>query len=84
LIVHWPETQAAKAFGLAQLRPQPPQLDGSLVGSTHLPLHTTDGAGQSISHLPATQRAPDPHAWKHEPQLFCEVLRFSHPRAQAV
>ena len=55
---------------------QPPQLFGSLVVSTHLPLHEVPLLGHE--HLPALQLVPPPHATPQPPQFALSVAGSMH------
>jgi hypothetical protein len=68
---HVPAEQAAVAFGIAHVRPHPPQLVGSVAVSTHSPSH-----GVPVAHAPpsdpggpASVRAPPSTAPSRPPGL---------------
>jgi hypothetical protein len=49
--------------------PQPPQFDGSVVASTHVPPQGTRPAGQVSTHAPALQILPAPQTIPQPPQF---------------
>jgi hypothetical protein len=74
LNVHVLETHAGSALATppAHMIPQPLQLFGSVVGSTHVPEQTSEsGAVQPLTHDPFEQTGVPPvHLCWHVPQLF--------------
>jgi hypothetical protein len=60
------------------LLPQPPQLLGSLRGSTQVSPHLICPTGHSSSHVPFWQAFPAAHTWLQAPQLFGSVCVSTH------
>ena len=69
---------------MPQTRPHAPQLRGSLVGSTQVPLQFVRGDGHEVDVVqsPATQARPIGHTLPQRPQLAWVVSSdASHPLA---
>ena len=62
-----------------QAAPQLPQLDGSLVVSTHWPLHAVVPLGQLDLHTLPTQYSLAPHALPQAPQFCASFVRSAQP-----
>jgi len=60
---------AEQTSPLAQVLPQAPQLEGSTLVSTHLPLQSSVPPPQLPVHLPALQTSPAAQAVPQVPQL---------------
>src|SRR5262249_58313456 len=76
---HAPPTQS---WPLGPCRPQLPQLLGSLLVLTHVPLQRLCPDGQV--QLPPLQLWPPPQTRPQTPQLLASVCRLTQPPAQAV
>jgi hypothetical protein len=78
--VHVPAMQVLPA---PQTRPHPPQLFGSLSGSTHVIPHMIRGGTHVVPpHTPPVHVWPSAHTWPQAPQLRGSVSRFAHPIPQ--
>jgi hypothetical protein len=66
------------------VRPQPPQLELSVLIDTHAPLHAMSSGPHIETHLPLEHRNPWSHAWPHDPQFAGSASRFAHVPPQFV
>jgi hypothetical protein len=63
-------------------RPQPPQLELSVLMATHAPLHAMSSGPHIETHLPLEHSIPWSHAAPHDPQLFASAWRLAHAPPQ--
>jgi len=65
-------------------RPQPPQLELSVLMVAHAPLHAISSGPHIETHLPLEHRNPVSHAEPHEPQFAASACRLAHEPPQFV
>ena len=74
-MVHAPDVQTSPA---AHITPQPPQLFGSPLSSTHVPSQEVWPGGHTETHIPELQVCPLEHVTPHAPQLLASDAKSVH------
>jgi hypothetical protein len=78
------DAHAAVALVKLHVRPQAPQLDGSLRGSTQAPPQLVRGEAQVVAQVPPEHTCPLEHARPQAPQWALSVLRSRQVPLQSV
>jgi hypothetical protein len=78
------QTPALQCVSPEHARPQPPQLESSVLMDTHAFLHAMSSGPHAETHLPLEHTNPVSHAEPHAPQFIASACRFAHAPPQFV